>query len=213
MTKMTKAQRSEKLAEVRAILETHSDTEIAEMANEALAMIGKALAMVEQEPGCTIGELVIDQVACSQGKVLDMPLRGGKLKDFLPPSYAQRGISRSMQCGAYFAEFESPLLGFRDVPLEAKISIIKRVYSDRKADVEKSPNDDAKRVKLLVAEAQHDLLTNPFRNSRFPATRVGQLALLMGFFDMASQRPKRLRWMTRRSVRSRKEVETARPAP
>jgi hypothetical protein len=135
----------------------------------------------------------------NEAKVLDLPVRGRRLRDWLPPSYDEHVWD--LRYGGHVEQLHARLSRLGDIPLGAKLSIGKDWYEKCKAEEAWDSNDDT-RVATLLMEAQLDMLEGPFASiaslgAKPPTTRAERIEHLADFFEMMMRGQRRLARMER----------------
>jgi hypothetical protein len=198
MLHLTKAQQR---ARIREVLERQNDDDLAALQEEAQELALAALELDKQETGMSPGERVIDHLRyhANEAKVLDLPVRGRRLRDWLPPSYDEHVWN--LRYGGHVEELHAELSQLGDIPLGAKLSIGRDWYEKCKAEEAWDSNDDT-RVATLLMEAQLDMLERPFASiaslgAKPPTTRAERIEHLVDFFEMIVRGQRRLARMER----------------
>jgi hypothetical protein len=188
-----KGTKAQKRARIGEMLNSQSDDDLAALLQAAVDLMIEGVRRHEQERGMTAGETIVARLSWGyEDDILDFPLRGRRVREWLPRSYyipRSGGGGRGLPPGYVCRPLPVERIWW-DIPLDAKLSIGQRIYNGCKAAEEACSNDDT-RVATLLAEAQLEMLRDPFAafaslrsGNEPPPSRAQRIEALVEFFEM-----------------------------
>jgi hypothetical protein len=196
---------TQKMFLLRDFLDSLSDEDLATLCDDdrTAAILGRRRNVPDEvgwlllrDSDLTLGEFIL--TGMRNADVLKLPVRGRRLRDWLPPSYDGHVHTLRNSHHVHVKELcRHPRL--RDGSLATKIAVVKRDYEQAQAREAARVADDDARVATLLLEAQWNMLERPIASlatlaslSKPPTTRAERIETLMhGFAIIVGVKPKR----------------------